>query len=84
MVSEPKTHHHQRLHSMVKDGRRKMGKPKCKCTRKIPFIPTEQELDALIAGCGRKTSTFLQLLKENAMRSGEVKRFLWTDIDFER
>ena len=62
----------------------KWEKPKCKCTRKIPFIPTEQELDALIAGCGRKTSAFLQLLKETAMRSGEAKRLLWTDIDFER
>jgi integrase len=59
-------------------------KPKCKVTRKIPFIPTEQELDALIAGCGRKTATFLQLLKETAMRAGEAKRLLWTDIDFEK
>lgn len=59
-------------------------KPKCKVTRKLPFIPTEQELDALIAGCGKKTSTFLQLLKETAMRSGEAKRLEWTDIDFEK
>jgi integrase len=59
-------------------------KPKCKVTRKIPFIPTEQELDALIAGCGRKTSAFLQLLKETAMRCGEAKRLEWTDIDFEK
>jgi hypothetical protein len=43
-------------------------KPKCKVTRKIPFIPTEQELDTLIAGSGKKTATFLQLLKETAMR----------------
>jgi len=59
-------------------------KPKCRVTRKIPFIPTEEELDALIAGCGRKTATFLQLLKETAMRSGEAKRLCWTDLDFER
>jgi len=59
-------------------------KPKCKVTRKIPFIPAEQELDALIVGCGKKTSTFLKMLKETAMRSGEAKRLLWTDIDFER
>ena len=59
-------------------------KPKCKVTRKIPFIPTEKELDALIAGCGKKTATFLQLLKETAMRSGEAKRLLWTDTDLER
>jgi len=59
-------------------------KPRCKVTRKIPFIPKEEELDALIAGCGKKTATFLQLLKETAMRAGEAKRLLWTDVDFER
>jgi integrase len=59
-------------------------KPRCKVTRKIPFIPTEKELDTLIAGCGKKTATFLRLLKETAMRSGEAKRLLWTNIDSER
>ena len=59
-------------------------KPKCHVEPKFPFIPTEEEIDALIAGCGKKTSTFLQLLKETAMRSGEAKRLQWSDIDFER
>jgi integrase len=59
-------------------------KPKCHVESKFPFIPKEEELDALIAGCGRKTSTFLQLLKETAMRCGEAKRLQFTDIDFER
>jgi integrase len=59
-------------------------KPKCKVTQKIPFIPTEQEIDALIASSGKKLATFLLLLKETAMRCGEAKRLTWTDIDFER
>jgi len=50
----------------------------------LPFIPMEHELDALIAGCGLKTSTFLQLLKETAMRAGEAHGLRWTEIDFER
>jgi len=58
--------------------------PVCKVTRKLPFIPTEEEIDALIAGCGNKTATFLQLLKETAMRAGEANRLLWTNIDMER
>jgi integrase len=59
-------------------------KPKCVVAQKFPFIPTEQEIDSLIAGSGKKTATFLQLLKETAMRSGEAKRLKWTDIDFEK
>jgi len=52
--------------------------------QKISFIPTEVELDQLIAACGKKTSTLLQLLKETAIRIGEAWRLKWTDIDFER
>jgi integrase len=59
-------------------------KPKCQPERKIPFIPTEQELDALIAGSGKKLSTLLQLLKETGMRVGEARRLHWTDVDFQK
>ena len=51
-------------------------------TRKLPFIPMEPEIDQLIAACGKKTGTFLQTIKEIAMRSGEANRLEWTDIDF--
>jgi integrase len=50
--------------------------------KKLPFIPTETEIDQLIAGCGRKTATLLQLLKETAMRIGEAWNLHWADIDF--
>ena len=59
-------------------------KPRTNVGQKFPFIPTEQEIDALISGSGKKTATFLQLLKETAMRCGEAKRPQWTDIDFEK
>lgn len=59
-------------------------KPKYKGAEKIPFIPTEEELDQLIAGCGRKLATFLQLLKETGARVGEALALKWTDVDFER
>lgn len=58
--------------------------PHCNVTRKIPFIPTEQEIDELIAGMPTTVATFLQLLKETAMRSGEAKKLKWIDVDFER
>lgn len=50
---------------------------------RLPFIPTETEIDQLIAGCGKKTAALLQLLKETGMRIGEAWRLRWVDIDFE-
>jgi len=58
--------------------------PICKLTRKLPFIPMEKELDDLIAGCGKKTSAFLQTLKETALRRAEACNLEWKDIDFQR
>jgi len=57
--------------------------PIYKPTRTLPFIPHEKEVDALIAGCGKKVATSLQLLKETGMRSGESWNLEWTDIDNE-
>lgn len=56
--------------------------PRYKRIRKLPFIPTEAEIDQLIAGCGKKTATLLQLLKETGMRLGEAWSLQWTDVDF--
>ena len=58
-------------------------KPIYQAVKKLPFIPTEEELNNLIASCNRKTSTFLQLLKETGMRCGEAFMLYWTDFDFE-
>jgi integrase len=64
--------------------------PRYRRTEKIPFIPTEAEIDGLIDGiermgrCGSKTAAFLQTLKETAARPGEIWRLQWTHVDFER
>jgi len=50
----------------------KWNPPKYKRVEKLPFIPTEQELDTLINSCGPKTSAFLQLLKETGMRQAKL------------
>lgn len=55
--------------------------PKYKVNQKLPFIPLESEIDSLIAFCGKKTSTILQLLKETGMRIGEALRLKWIDVD---
>jgi len=56
--------------------------PKYKRIHKHPTIPTETELDQLIAGSGQRTATFLQILKETGARCGEAWQLQWTDIDF--
>jgi len=61
---------------------KKWDKPHYQEVRKIPFIPTEAEIDVLIAACRPKTATYLQLLKETAMRPGEAVSLTWDDVDF--
>ncbi|MBS7612134.1 tyrosine-type recombinase/integrase [Candidatus Bathyarchaeota archaeon] len=60
------------------------AKPSYKRIERLPFIPTEEEIDQLIAGCGKKTSALLHLLKETGIRVGEALRLKWTDVDFKR
>jgi integrase/predicted RNA-binding Zn-ribbon protein involved in translation (DUF1610 family) len=48
---------------------------------KEPFIPLETELDQLIARCGKKTATYLQVLKDTGARAGEASKLKWTDIN---
>ena len=59
-------------------------KPHYTRIEKLPFIPTETEVDQLIAACGKKTACFLQLLKETGMRPGEAWNLEWIEIDQER
>jgi len=56
-------------------------RPKYETTRKFPLIPLEKEIDQLIYGTGKKVSVVLEIIKETAMRIGEVLRLEWTDIN---
>jgi len=58
--------------------------PRINIHEKLPFIPTEREIDDLIAACNKYVATFLQLCKETGARSGEIAQLKWTDIDYER
>ena len=59
-------------------------KPRYKRSERLPFIPTENEVDQLIGGVGKKSAAFLQLLKETGARCGEGWTIKWTDVDVER
>jgi integrase len=58
--------------------------PKYQADSRIPFIPTEKELDALITNAYLKYATALQTLKETACRTDELLKILWADIDTQR
>jgi integrase len=64
------------------------ARPDYERTEKLPFVPTETEVDQLIDNIGRmskrggKTAAFLELLKETGFRPGEAWRLHWTDVDF--
>jgi integrase len=58
-------------------------KPKYTVKKTLPFIPTETEVDNLIAGCNIEEASLLQLAKETALRKGEALGGSWDDIDLE-
>ncbi|MEM4733098.1 MAG: site-specific integrase, partial [Candidatus Bathyarchaeia archaeon] len=76
-----KSKRNRRLHKLSPNAQPKMGTPICKRDRKLPFIPTETEIDQLISSCTKRTAAFLQLLKETGARCGEACQLKWTDID---
>ena len=59
-------------------------KPRIKIEARIPFIPTEQELDLLIASCGKHMATLLQTLKETGARISETVKLKWIDLSTEQ
>jgi len=59
-------------------------RPKYKRPESTPFIPTEAELDQLIAACGKKVGAFLQGLKDTGADPGELAAITWLDINKER
>jgi integrase len=59
--------------------------PKYTIQNELPFIPTEQEIDSLIASAYTiKTACLLQILKETGARIGEIAKLQWKHVDIER
>src|SRR6266567_2479265 len=77
---------HSRPHwhgDFCRQNRLPFNPPRYHRIERLPFIPSESEVDQLIAGTGGKTTTFLQTIKETAGRPGEVWRLRWLDLDLE-
>ena len=73
----------QAYDSFLKTLRLAWEKPRYKEREKLPFIPLEKEIDALINGCGKLMGTFLQGLKDTGVDPGELIPITWTDINFQ-
>jgi integrase len=58
--------------------------PKIDYQPKETFVPSPQEINALIHAAGRYFSRFLQVAATTGARGGEICRLQWTDVDFER
>ena len=56
-------------------------RPRSRRVEKLPFIPTEAEVDALASAVGPKLSAYMRLVKETGARAGEIWQMQWTDID---
>jgi integrase len=57
--------------------------PRYKITSAMGFVPTEKELDDLIAATSKVKSAFLQGLKDTGADPGELGAIRWIDINIE-
>jgi len=56
--------------------------PRFRCSQRLPFIPTPDEVKALIYGVrSRRLRAFLMVLRDTAARPIEAWRLKWTDLD---
>ncbi len=69
--------------TFLKTGDLTWKKPRYVQRSKLPFIPTEQEINDLIAHSGKRTSAALRIAKETGARIGEIVKLKWIDIDKE-
>lgn len=62
-------------------------KPKVNYQPKQPFMPTLEELMALINGAAvtsKQTATFLQVALTTGARAGEIAKIKWTDVNTDK
>lgn len=58
-------------------------KPRYKRQDRLPYVPLEIDIEALLSALPRKLSIFTRTLKETGARPGELWRIKWIDVDFQ-
>jgi integrase len=61
----------------------RFAKPHYRRIEVMPPLPSETEIDQLTSGLGKKSATFILLLKETGMRPGECWGLKWIGLDTE-
>ena len=61
----------------------KWRRPHYQGESEVPYIPTEQQIDILIAALGKKTATYCQLLKDTGARPGELSAVTWESFNYQ-
>jgi integrase len=56
-------------------------KPRYKRQHRLPYIPLELDIEALLSALPKKLSIFTRTLKETGARAGEAWRLQWRDVD---
>ena len=59
-------------------------KPKYREERRLPKVPTKEQLEKIIASCGKYFATILRILMETGIMPSELSRIRMKDIDLDR
>ena len=59
------------------------SKPRYKRQDRLPYVPLEIDIEALLSALPRKLTIFTRTLKETGARPGELWRIKWLDVDFQ-
>jgi len=59
-------------------------KPKYREERRLPKVPTKEQLEKIVASCGKYFATILRILMETGVMPSELSRVRMKDIDLER
>jgi integrase len=59
------------------------SKPRYRRQDKLPYVPLQKDIEALIAAMPKKTGIFTRAIYETGARAGEMWNLKWIDVDFQ-
>jgi integrase len=58
------------------------SKPRYQRQDKLPYVPLQKDIEALLSALPKKTGIFTRAIYETGARAGEVWNLKWIDVDF--